>query len=176
MNKKQALNIFLSLLLFIVIFFLYKPCVWSAGPAYMRITGTTLGEIEGSCNMIGREGSIIIYGFGHNIKIPTDPTSGLPSGKRIHVPLQILKEIDKSTPLLNQALCAGEHLNGRIWFYRIGSEGNEEHYYTIEFEDALITKVAPSLPTVFLPENERYRLMEIVTFTYKKIRWTWEDG
>jgi type VI protein secretion system component Hcp len=39
----------------------------------------------------------------HEIVSPRDPQSGLPTGKRMHQAITIIKQIDKATPLLKQA-------------------------------------------------------------------------
>jgi len=149
---------------------------WAAIPAHMEIEAEG-GLIEGSCTMQGREGTIVVYSFGHNVVIPTDTSSGAPTGHRIHNPLKVLKEIDKSSPRLFRALCTGEHLETvTLRFYRISPTGQEEHYFTILLEDAIIVSITPSFPTAFLSQNEAYRHMETVSFTYQRITWTWEDG
>lgn len=147
-------------------------------PAHLTLTGEKQGKIDGSCELQGREGSIMVYSMEHDIHIPRDPQSGLGSGKRIHGPLTVMKEYDKSSPKLYQALCTGEHMkNVEIKWYRINKNGSEEHYFTHVLEDAIVVSIKPSMVLAFLPENEPYRHMEEVSFTYKKIKWTWEaDG
>jgi len=147
-------------------------------PCHLTLEGENQGNIEGSCEMEGREGTILVYSFDHDIHIPRDPQSGLPSGKRIHGPLTIVKEFDKASPKLYQALCTGEHLsNVTIKWYRIDPTGSEEHYFTHVLEDAIVVTIKPYVPMVFVAENEPYRHMEEIAFTYKKIKWTWEpDG
>jgi type VI secretion system secreted protein Hcp len=151
---------------------------WAALPAYLQIEGTNQGPIEGSCDERDREGMIVVYSFGHNVVIPTDPATGQATGQRVHNPLKILKEIDKSSPKLFRALCTGERLvTVTLRFHRINQVGQEEHYFTIELEDAIIVSITPSFPTAFLSQNESYRHMETVSFSYRKITWTWEpDG
>ena len=80
-----------------------------AMPAHLTLQGEKQGNIGGSCDMQGREESILVYGMNHGILIPRSPTDGLATGKRVHGPLSILKEYDKSSPKLYQALCTGEH-------------------------------------------------------------------
>lgn len=147
-------------------------------PSHMELEGENQGAIEGSCEMEGRENTILVYAMNHDIHIPRDPHSGLASGKRIHGPLTILKEYDKASPKLYQALCTGEHLTTvTIKWYRIDPTGSEEHYFTHVLEDAIVVEMKPYMPVAFLSENESYRHMENVSFTYKKIKWTWEpDG
>ena len=143
--------------------------------SHMEVIGKKQGKINGSCQMEGREDSILVYAMNHRIHIPRDPQSGLPSGKRIHGPLVIEKEVDKSSPMLQQALCSGEHLSEvRIDHYRIDDTGVEEHYYTILLENAIIVEMEPYVPIAFLTKNEPYRHMEKVSFTYSKIKWKHE--
>lgn len=147
-------------------------------PAHLTLQGEKQGNIEGSCEMNGREGTILVYAMLHDVHIPRDPQSGLGSGKRIHGLLSIVKEYDKSSPKMYQALCTGEHLKKvNIKWYRINKQGAEEHYFTHTLEDAIVVAIKPFTPTAFLAESEPYRHMEEVSFTYKKIRWIWEaDG
>ncbi len=147
-------------------------------PAHMELEGKNQGKIEGSCEMQGREGTILVYAMNHHIHIPRDTHSGLPTGKRVHNPLTIVKEYDKSSPKLYQALCTGEQFsNVTIKWYRIDPTGKEEHYFTTKLEDAIIVDMKPYMPETFLAQNEPYKHMEEVSFTYSKIIWTWEpDG
>lgn len=147
-------------------------------PSHLQTEGETQGAIEGSCEMQGREGTILVYAMDHEIHIPRDPQTGLASGKRIHGPLKILKEYDKASPKLYQALCTGEHLKTVvIKWYRIDAAGSEEHYFTHTLENAIVVAIKPYMPIAFLADNEPYRHMEEVSFTYMKIKWTWEpDG
>lgn len=143
--------------------------------SHMEITGNNQGKMDGSCDMQGRENTILVYAMDHTIHIPRDPQSGLPSGKRIHGPMTIEKEIDKASPMIYQALCTGEQLSEvTIKKYRIDPTGTEEHYFTITLEDAIIVEVQPYMPVAFLAENEAYRHMEKVSFTYSKIKWKHE--
>jgi type VI secretion system secreted protein Hcp len=147
-------------------------------PCFMTVTGAKQGSIEGSCDMKGREKTILAYAMDHNIYMPTDPQTGLSSGKRIHGPLAITKEIDKASPKLYQALCTGERLNDvEVQFFRVAKDGTEEHYYSLGLSDAIVVSIEPYVPVVFLKENDAYRHMEKVSFTYSKIKWSWvPDG
>jgi type VI secretion system secreted protein Hcp len=78
-------------------------------PAHMTLDGENQGTIEGSCEMQGREGTILVQAFNHEIYIPRDPQSGLSTGKRVHGALSVVKIFDKASPKMYQALCTGEH-------------------------------------------------------------------
>ncbi|MCM0082095.1 Hcp family type VI secretion system effector [Geomonas sp. Red32] len=146
-------------------------------PAHLTLVGEKQGKIEGSCDMQGREGSILVYAMDHDVSIPRSSTDGLATGKRVHGALTVTKEYDKSSPKLYQALCTGEHLkNVTIKWYRITKQGTEEHYFSHVLEDAIVVKMRPTMPVTLLAANDPYRHMEEVSFTYKKIKWTWEPN
>jgi type VI secretion system secreted protein Hcp len=144
----------------------------------MTLEGEAQGNIEGSCEMSGREGTILIDAFDHTVRIPRDPQSGLSTGKRVHEAMKVVKVYDKSSPKLYQALCQGEHMkNVTIKWYRIDPSGQEQHYFTHTLTDAIVVSVHPWMPNCLDAATESYTHMEEVMFTYKKIRWTWEiDG
>ena len=147
-------------------------------PAHMTVEGENQGAIEGSCEMQGREKTILVEAFEHRVRIPRDPQSGLSTGKRMHESMTVTKVYDKATPKLYQALCTGEHLkNVTIKWYRIDPAGQEEHYFTHVLEDAIVVSMHPYMPNCLDPKTESFTHMEDVEFSYKKIRWTWEpDG
>jgi type VI secretion system secreted protein Hcp len=100
---------------------------------------------------------------------------GLPNAKRVHSPMTIIKEIDQSSPKIFQALCTGEHLKDvTLKYYRITKQGTEEHYYTVKLEDAIVVSYNPTIPLTLSAENSDYKHMESISFTYKKIKVTWE--
>jgi type VI secretion system secreted protein Hcp len=144
----------------------------------MTVEGEKQGNIEGSCDIKGKEKTVLVYALEHKVHMPRDPQSGLPSGKRVHSPLIITKEYDKASPKLYQALCSGEHLKKvEIKYFRIDKQGKEEHYFTQTLEDAIVVTMEPYVPVVFVKDNEPFRHMEKVGFTYAKIKWLWNpDG
>ncbi len=147
-------------------------------PLHLEVEGKNQGKIEGSCEMQGREGTILVQALTHSVHIPRSPQTGLPTGKRVHGPLTITKEVDKATPKLYQALCTGEQMSSVIikW-YRIDPSGTEEHYFTTKLEDAIITEIKAWMPNALDEQKASFKHMEDVSFTYKKIIWTWEpDG
>ncbi len=149
-----------------------------AMPSHLSLEGTTQGKIEGSCDIQGREGTVLVYKLDHSVGIPRDTHTGLPTGKRIHGSLTITKEIDKSSPKLYQALTSGEQLKfAQIDFYRISPQGSEENYYTVKLENAIIVDLKAWFPETLVKANEPFKHMEDVSFSYEKIIWTWQpDG
>lgn len=147
-------------------------------PCYLLVEGKNQGKIEGSSLTKGHEGKILVQAVDHLIEIPKSPQTGLPTGKRIHCPLTVTKEIDKASPKLQQALTSGEQMKDvTLEFYRISPKGIEEKYYSIKLEDAILTNVRAWMPNCLDPANERIGHMEDVSFTYQKIHWVYEvDG
>ena len=146
-------------------------------PGNLTITGEEQGLIEGSCELEEREGTILVQAFDHTVEVPTDDR-GVASGNRVHRPMTITKEIDRSTPMLYQALCNGELLTEvKLDWYRIDGTGMQELYFSMLMENALITRIHPWVPNVLDRKNETLKHMEDISISYEKIIWTWEpDG
>ncbi|MFT6154231.1 MAG: type VI secretion system secreted protein Hcp [Bermanella sp.] len=146
-------------------------------PGYMSITAENQGAIEGECDLEGRESSVVILGVNHSVKLPTD-SRGLPNGRRIHLPLTILKTLDRTSPMLYQALSDGELLSSVIidW-YRMDGAGMEELYYRQTLTNAQITAIDFVVEESADVTNSRVGHMEKVSFIYDSITWSHEiDG
>ena len=146
-------------------------------PGSLTITCEDQGLIEGSSEIGDREGTILVQAFDHVVEIPTDER-GAASGRRTHRPMMITKVIDKSTPMLYQALCTGELLTAvTLDWYRLDGTGAEELYFTIALENAMITRIHPWVANVLDRDSEGLGHMEDVSIAYEKIIWTWQpDG
>ena len=144
---------------------------------YMKVTGKNQGEIKGSCDQgDDKKDKILVYAMDHKVEIPRDVHTGLPTGQRIHHPLTVTKAKDVASSKLFAACCKGEQVDVEIDFYRIKPTGEEELYYKITVNDAVIVEMGENTPTTFLAENKPYHDMENVSFTYSKITWSYTDG
>ncbi len=118
---------------------------------------------------------ILVQAFSQQIDLPRDSQSGQPTGRRVHQPVNILKVFDKSSPLLYQALTTGERLSKcMIRFYRISPTGEQEHFFTVELEDAVITAIGSVMPDCHEGCNQHFTHLEQVSFSYRKIVWRHE--
>ena len=145
--------------------------------AYMKLTGKTQGEIKGSVTQSGREDSIMVIAYNHEVVSPRDAASGLPTGKRQHKPLTISKEIDKSSPLLMNVLTNNEQITKwELRFWQPSPTGQEVQHYTIELENASIASIRGEMLNNKYAENMQHKEREHVSFCYQKITWTWMDG
>lgn len=86
----------------------------------------------------------------------SDAASALPTGKRMHKPFTITKEIDKSSPLLTQACVSGKHIP------QVDVDLGNGQRYTLT--DVMVSSVQKS--------GGSDRPMETVSFTYQKIEMT----
>ena len=146
---------------------------------YLIATAQKQGQIKGSVIQKGKEGWIAVYGFHHEIVSPRDASSGLATGKRQHKPLTITKEIDKSTPLLYQAFVNNENFSEvTLRFFTSDSKGTgkEIQNYTIKLINANIISIVDDMANNKIAENAKLPILEIISFSYQKIEWTWTDG
>jgi type VI secretion system secreted protein Hcp len=145
--------------------------------AYLKLTGETQGEIKGSVTQAGREDSILVIATAHEIVSPRDAASGLPTGKRQHKPFVVSKELDKSTPLLMNALVNNENISSlECRYWQPSASGQEVQHYTVELTNASIAAVRSEMLNNKVPENMQHKEREHISFCYQKITLTWEDG
>ena len=148
-----------------------------AQSAYLTVVGQKQGAITGGVTVKGQEGSIEVHAFSESVVSPRDPTTGLPTGKRQHSPVTIVKEIDKSSPMLMTALVNNENLTTWVLkFFGTDATGKQVQTYTVTLTNASIASIAESLLDNEIPANVSLPLREEITFTYQKIQWTWMDG
>jgi hypothetical protein len=144
-----------------------------ANQGYMTIIGERQGLISGGCsaqNSIGNKcqtahiDEIQVLSFVHNMaQVGNSPHA-------THGPIVITKNIDKSTPLLAQALDKLEKLNCVLDFYRVSAYGNQEKFYTVELRGAVISSLSTTVPHSVL-END-LEAEENVAIRYRDILWT----
>jgi type VI secretion system secreted protein Hcp len=149
---------------------------------YMTLKGQKQGPINGSVTQRGRENSILVHAVSHSIATPRDAASGLPTGKRMHRPFVVTKEIDKSSPLLYQALTTNENLTTCQFLYYATAPGAaegaglERQIYTITLTNANIAEIDQRMANNLEAGMANMPVLEVVSFTYQKIQWTWADG
>jgi type VI secretion system secreted protein Hcp len=145
---------------------------------FLKLQGQTQGVIKGSVMLPGKEDSISVISISHELVSPRDPATGLPTGKRQHKPLAIVKLIDRSTPLLYRALVTNEKMTTfNLAFYVTPPGGQEVKQFTIDLVNAnifFINQVKQNSNST--PELMKFAEYEEVSFTYQKIIWTWSNG
>jgi type VI secretion system secreted protein Hcp len=109
---------------------------------------------------------------------PRDPTSGRSSvAARQLLPITIRKRIDKSSPLLIQALCQNQNVEGEFWFFRPNPEdGTTQFFYKVAIQQARVTSVKMIVPDTMDEHHANRPPLEEVSFSYAKITWTSVSG
>lgn len=148
-------------------------------PIFISIEGSSQGLItEGACSaesisnqhVDGHDDQAIVKAFSHNVTIPRNKTTGQPSGQRTHNPLIVTKMIDKSSPLIFNALTQGETLKKvELKWYRNSYTGKHEHYFSMILEDAIIVDVETLLEDQGSSVENQPSPIEKVSFSYRKI-------
>lgn len=150
-----------------------------ANPGYLRVVGEKQGlitsqnfteESVGNIYQEGFEDFILVQSASHSMTLPRDPQSGQPSGQRVHDAFTISKGLDKSSPLIANALSTGERLTEwELHLYRTSAQGTQEHFYTIRLTDAIIVDIDFGLPDC--QTSGGLPPQEVVSFSYRKIEW-----
>lgn len=144
-------------------------------PVYIEIQGTKQGKFTGGCKRKGREGMIEGIQLDHEIEVPTDKVTGQATGNRVHGPLFFLKEIDRSSPMLLQALVTNEQIKEMvIHFWKVNEKGQELEFYTVKLSDGALISVNTMLPNI--NKEGQLKPSEEVGIRYSKIEWTITDG
>jgi len=144
-----------------------------SNPAYLLLTDENGSPMIGPSLVIGREGTIELKSFTHNVNIPVDGDTGKLTGTRIHMPVMFQKEFDRVTPLLFRALSTGRTLKSAIIkMYQINEAGLEQEYFNILLEGVKITSITPDL----YPGAGTGTHLETVLMRYEKITWKHCDG
>lgn len=145
--------------------------------AYLSIVAERQGPIHGSVTQKGREGKILVVAVQHEIVCPRDPQSGIPTGKRIHKPFMLTKELDRASPLLSTILCTNENIReARVEYWTASATGQEKQHFTARMINANISSITFKMANVRSPKLVRFSEYEEISLTYQRIEWTWNEG
>lgn len=135
--------------------------------AYIKFDG-----VDGESQDKRHKGWCDIESWSWGVSQPSDRASGRATGKRQHKPFTIIKEIDKSTPLL-MTNCVTNKKIGTIQFevMKPGATGEETTYFKIKLEDCIVT----SINHVDDDSDDDRRPLETITINYSKMTWTYEE-
>jgi type VI secretion system secreted protein Hcp len=148
-----------------------------AFPLHLWLKDEGGADIRGSSEVSGREGSIEVLSLAHGLHLPTDGHSGRLMGSRVHRPLAIEKEIDRSSAFLYRAVALGATLqSGEIRFYRTTESGREEAYFTISMKNVKIVGISPRVLNIKEVSGQHRNHFEVVEFLYEEITWRYADG
>ena len=144
-----------------------------ANHGYMTITGKAQGLISAGCSTQDSIGNkcqaahtdeIMVLSYSHNMVNIGN------INKPTHSPIIITKSVDKSSPLLAQALSTREEMNCTISFYRVSSFGMQEKFYSVSINGGIIADLTLEMPHAILQNDAEPQ--EHVAIRYREITWT----
>jgi type VI secretion system Hcp family effector len=144
-----------------------------ANHGYMTITGNAQGLISAGCSTQDSVGNkyqaahtdeIMVLSYSHNMANIGN------INRSTHSPINITKAVDKSSPLLAQALSNREEINCTISFYRVSSAGGQEKFYSVSINGGVITDLTLEMPHVILQNDAEPQ--EQLAIRYRDITWT----
>jgi len=155
-----------------------------ANYAYMSIEGSKSGNLTSGAGTVDsiadltpgtHDDESVVFAFEQNGIRPVNPQSGSVAGQRKHMPCKVTKPLDKASPLLWQALASGESLTIEVKFYRTSSaDAGLQHYFTIKFENAVLTDGKTILPNCLISDYETWSECDEWSFAYQSATWTHE--
>lgn len=140
---------------------------------FMKIEG-----MPGSSLEEGRKDWSDVRGFEHALTYPYDMAAGRGTAPQVHGPCTVLKEIDKASPKLYEALAKNLKVTKvEIEFERDKpGDGSTEVYFKIVLSDCRVIAAKPHIPG-FKDRNPDLPLhLEMIGFGYRKIDWEWLSG
>ncbi|TKI02440.1 Hcp family type VI secretion system effector [Martelella alba] len=144
-------------------------------PAYLFLYDENGVQIKGSCVASGREGAIEVMNTQHGISLSVDAHTGSLTGGRMHEPVIINKEVDKSSPYLFDFVCTGKRLKtGILRFYAINEAGIENEIYNLTLDSVVIISVV--FNHAYIPGATAPNMMEVVKLRYRGISWNYLIG
>lgn len=158
-----------------IMFFLtlFTAVCLAAEPIQVTISVPGIGTIAGD----GPGETIVGRAYQHEIISPRDPATAQATGRRQHKPLTLVKAIDPATPRLYQCLADNRSgLTVTLKFFKKGTKGDGEEYYTIVLQGASVSNLRSWKPNTLDLSADRAGDLEEISFTYASITWTYTKG
>ncbi len=145
--------------------------------ASLSLVSPSMGRIEGALLQKGREGQIAVLASNHEVVSPHDPATGHASGKRLHEPLVLTKEIDQATPKLYRLLTLDEALGEFTLRFWVGGKTKTSALVprmSLRLTGARLVAMRFAQPYVLDPTQANWPETEELSFLYQRIEWRWE--
>jgi type VI secretion system Hcp family effector len=116
-------------------------------------------------------------GYEEGVSTAQDPTSRRAIGARIYTPLTIRKWVDKSSPLIAQALCETQEVEGEFLFFRPAPQGKQsEHFFKVAIVRGRVSAIKRFLPKPDQSGGDIAAIgkppLEEVSFVFGSVTWT----
>ena len=133
---------------------------------------------ESTQHDLSRDKTIECLVFRDNVRTARELGSRAAVGRRVHEPIEIIKRIDSSSPLLAKALCKNEKVEGTFKFYRPSpkGDGTTEQFFTVEITDGRVDSIERLSPNAHDPASSKAPPLETIRLVYHTIRWVYEPS
>jgi type VI secretion system secreted protein Hcp len=137
---------------------------------YVSITSTRQGKFRGEIPRKGYDNKIAALNFEYGVAIKPDAATGLPTGRRQHRPVRIMKVWGAASTQLFSAMTANESLSTVVIDFVVvnPTTGAEVLDHTITLTNAIAASIQYQMENV----NGQYTQVESVEFTFQKITMT----
>ncbi|MDE9590374.1 Hcp family type VI secretion system effector, partial [Xenorhabdus bovienii] len=135
----------------------------------LTLNGKKQGLISAGCSTLDSIGNRYQKGHEDQIQVLSLDHSMTRDQNVSHHPIQFIKPIDKSSPLLSLAIDSNESLNGVFVFYRTNSAGQLELFYEVKITEATIVDISCVYPNS-INSNDKMPYEKIL-LKYKSISW-----
>lgn len=146
---------------------------------FMKVNGAA---VAGEPETVGHNGvladSIECLTYVDAVRTARELGSARATGERRYAPIRIRKRVDKSTPVIQQALTRNEVVECRFEFRRPSplGDGKVQHYFTVELTGGRIDSIKRRNPDTFDPAASREPFTEWVSIVFNHITMTHETG
>lgn len=134
---------------------------------YLSLAGSTQGLISAGCSSFDSIGNR--HQSGHEDEIQVLSLNGAITREQhcTHHPIEFIKPIDKSSPLLLMAVSNNEVLTPVFSIYRLNQFGALEVLYEMKLSKATIIDISPSFPHIV--NNQGAMPFEKISLRYESI-------
>ncbi|CDL86642.1 Hcp family type VI secretion system effector [Xenorhabdus cabanillasii] len=136
---------------------------------YLTLNGKKQGLISAGCSTLDSIGNRYQKGHEDKIQVLSLDHTITRHQNVSHHPIQFIKPIDKSSPLLAMAIDSNESLNGVFIFYRTSQTGQSELFYEVKITEATIFDISCNYPNSI--NSNELMPYEKVFLKYKSIAW-----
>jgi type VI secretion system secreted protein Hcp len=135
----------------------------------MTVKFKTQGHLKGSSTSkngdLDFSKGLECHGYKFDMTTQYDAASGLPSGKRMHKPIVIVREIDKASPLLFHAMASDDTFQvATLYFNKPGPGEKPSNVRTIELTNGAIVDI------IQLPQTTGKNKSQAITLVYEAIK------
>lgn len=144
---------------------------------FLKANGTDI-QGESTQTSLSRENSIECVSYEHETVTVREGGSARATGRRQQMPIKIRKRIDKSTPLLEKALCRNEVIEGVFKFYRPNptGDGTTEQFYTVSIKQGRVSHIKQFVLDTLVPATAHEPPLEEISFVFHTIQWHYTNG